>query len=80
MRWDLESRKLNYSRSNGNGVGNDPQVSFEQELENLKTILSKPQTSKTTRFRNQVLLMMLGIAAVGGLFLVFYLFSFPVSS
>ena len=66
MRWDLESRKLGYNNSTVRH--NDPQISFEQELENLKSILSTDQAhERRTRTRNRVILTAIGIVTLVGL-------------
>lgn len=71
MRWDLESRNLDY----GNTESQYPssQKSFEQELDNLKTILSTDQSTKDrARLNRKILFSVLGILAIAGVFVALY--------
>ena len=72
MRWDLESRKLDYDKTDSQFSSTE--MSFEQELDNLKTILSKNEsTADRAKLQKRILLSVLGLVAIAGVFMVLYL-------
>jgi hypothetical protein len=72
MRWDIESRKLDYDKTDSQFSSTE--MSFEQELDNLKTILSKNEsTTDRAKLQKRILLSLLGLVVTAGVFMVLYL-------
>ncbi len=74
MRWDLESRKLAYK--NEEKQFGKPQVSFEQELDNLKTILANGPVKDRGYgvLRKKQVAIIMGIVVLGFMLGMAYLY------
>ena len=66
MRWDLDSRKLAYK--NSEKQFEKSQISFEQELDNLKTILAQDRSRSSwfslTRNRSVAVVILVAVVVL----------------